>query len=81
MSDTPTRKFSQEGYAIVENRLPELPIVLGFELTTWEAEHTLNHLRAKVGDCFFQEIQIIPATLTFPFPNTLDELAKIKNSK
>ena len=65
MSDIPTRKFSQDGYAIVENRLPALPIVLGFELTTWEAEHTLNDLRAKVGDGFFQEIHIISATLTF----------------
>jgi hypothetical protein len=72
MSDQPTRKFSQDGFAIVENRLPALPIVLGFELTTWAAEHTLNDLRAKVGEGFFQEIQIISATLTFSL-NTRNE--------
>jgi hypothetical protein len=71
MSDRPTRKFSQDGYAIVENRLP-LPITLGFELTTWEAEKTLNAMRAKVGDGFFQEIQIISATLNFSL-NTRNE--------
>jgi len=63
------RQFSQDGYALVENRTAALPITLGFELTTWEAERSLKELRSKVGDEFYQEIHIVRATLKFSLPN------------
>ena len=72
--DEPTvRQFSQDGYAIVENRTAALPITLGFELTTWEAERSLKELRSKVGSEFFQEIQIVRAKLNFSLPNARDD--------
>jgi hypothetical protein len=58
-----TRKFSQAGYAIVENR--GLPRTLGFELTKWEAEASMGKLRAKVGNEFYQDLQVVCATLIF----------------
>lgn len=63
------RQFSQDGYAIVENRTASLPITLGFELTIWEAERNLKELRSKVGEELFQEISIVRATLKFSLPN------------
>jgi hypothetical protein len=72
-----TRNFSQDGYAIVENR--ELPITLGFELTKWQAEASMGKLRAKVGNEFFQDLQVVCATLTFSVQENWDaELDKIK---
>jgi hypothetical protein len=65
----PVRQFSQDGYAIVENRTAALPITLGFELTTWEAKRRMEEMRSKVGSEFFQEIQIVRATLTFYLSN------------
>jgi hypothetical protein len=77
MSDLPTRKFSQDGYAIVENR--ELPITLGFALAKWEAESALNELRSKVGNEFYQDLQVVCATLSFSVTKNWDaELDQLK---
>ena len=65
------RQFSQDGYAIVENRTAALPITLGFELTTWEAERNLKELRSIVGDEFYDGIHIVRATLKFSLPNAV----------
>jgi hypothetical protein len=74
-----TRNFSQAGYAIVENRIRGLPITLGFELTKWEAEASMGKLRAKVGNEFYQELQVVCATLTFSVQENWDaELDKLK---
>jgi hypothetical protein len=62
-------EFSQDGYALVENRTAALPITLGFEITVWEAERSLKELRSKVGAEFYQEIHIVRATLKFSLPN------------
>jgi|688.fasta_scaffold139738_2 hypothetical protein len=77
-----TRNFSQAGYAIVENRIRGLPITLGFELTKWEAEASMGKLRTKVGNEFYQELQVVCATLTFSVQENgdaeLDQLEQIK---